>query len=126
MNASIASRTGEYQAPSWIRSAYLRAVSCFIRSRPRGLTKLSSSRCAMWSTAAAGASQTTRELLPASRCSTMSRRPTPWAPAIVPTLATRSTKGIAIPFTATGAPASNWSSMQAGAPGHSAGPFVSV
>ena len=56
MNASIASRTGEYQAPLYTMSAYFRAISCFMRNRSRGLTKFSSSRCARCSTTAAGAS----------------------------------------------------------------------
>ncbi len=70
------------------------------------MTRLSSSRWAAWSTTAAGASYISRDLMPTSRFSHMSMRPTPWAPAIVSRLAMSSTRGIATPLTAVGAPRS--------------------
>ena len=80
-NASSATRTGENHRPSYTVFAQIASISRFAIASAFVRTRSSSAWCAGMSVIAAGASYSSRLLIPTARFSTMSMRPIPYAPA---------------------------------------------
>ena len=79
--ASIASRAGLNQRPSYTSSVQRCSSGRLIRASSFVSTTSSSAECAAISAIAAGTSYTSRLLMPTARFSIMSSRPIPYAPA---------------------------------------------